>query len=80
MSLSYPVEQKEINVEPLHCYIFRYKTLGGFCASFVLSMVNIIIEFLTIKRLLNIRTHIFVCGKKNGLRSYCLRCFLLYGV
>lgn len=40
MSLSSPIEQKEMNVELLHCYIFMYKTLGGFCAYVVLSMIN----------------------------------------
>ena len=68
MTLFYPLEQKEINVELLNCSIFMYKTLGGFCADFVLSRVNVIIDSLTLKRLLNMNT-CFVCGKKNGLKS-----------
>ena len=44
MTLFYPLEQKEINVELLNCSIFMYKTLGGFCADFVLSTVNVIID------------------------------------
>ena len=64
MTLFYPLEQKEINVELLNCSIFMYKTLGGFCADFVLSTVNVIIDSLTLKRLLTMRTHVLCVERR----------------
>lgn len=64
MTLFYPLEQKEINVELLNCSIFMYKTLGGFCADFVLSTVNVIIDSLTLKKLLNMRTHVLCMERR----------------
>lgn len=64
MTLFYPLEQKEINVQLLNCSIFMYKTLGGFCADFVLSTVNVIIDSLTLKRLLNMRTHVLCVERR----------------
>ena len=64
MTLFYPLEQKEINVELLNCSIFMYKTLGGFCADFVLSTVNVIIDSLTLKRLLTVRTHVLCVERR----------------
>lgn len=64
MTLFYPLEQKEINVKLLNCSIFMYKTLGGFCADFVLSTVNVIIDSLTLKRLLNMRAHVLCVERR----------------
>lgn len=66
MTLFYPLEQKEINVELLNCSIFMYKTLGGFCADFVLSTVNVIFD---LKKTTEYENTCFVCGKKTELKS-----------
>ena len=64
MTLFYPLEQKEINVELLNCSIFMYKTLGGFSADFVLSTVNVIIDSSALKKLLNMRTHVLCMERR----------------